>query len=63
MTEAAKASMISTSSSAIPEPVREVLQAMSEIRRLVLTESPQLLPRLAPFMVKAEHGVDTLWVR
>jgi len=45
----------------VPEPVREILQAISEIRRTVLVESPRLLPMLAPAMLRAESGIDKLW--
>lgn len=44
----------------IPPSVRTLLNDLSTIRRIVLTESPQILPLVAPALIEAEIHIRNL---
>jgi hypothetical protein len=45
----------------IPPAIKAILQDLSVIRRVALTESPQILPLIAPALIEAEVHVRNLW--
>jgi hypothetical protein len=45
----------------IPPLIKALLQDLSTIRRVALTESPQILPLIAPALIEAEIHVRNLW--
>lgn len=45
----------------MPPLVRALFQDLANIRMTALTESPQLLPALAPSLVEAEIHIRQLW--
>jgi hypothetical protein len=45
----------------IPPLIKALLQDLSTIRRVTLTESPQILPLIAPALIEAEVHVRNLW--
>ena len=45
----------------MPPLVRALFQDLANIRMTALTESPQLLPALAPSLVEAEVHIRQLW--
>jgi hypothetical protein len=45
----------------IPPMIRDLLQDLSNIRMTMLTESPQMLPLIAPSLIEAEVHVRQLW--
>lgn len=46
----------------IPPAIKAILEDLSEIRKLTLVESPQLLPLIAPSLIEAEIHVRQLWM-
>jgi len=45
----------------MPESIKNMLVGMSEIRQAVLTNQPQLLPLIAPSIIKVEDEMNNLW--
>ncbi len=45
----------------IPPMIKALLSDLSEIRRVALVESPQILPLIAPTLIEAEMHVRQLW--
>jgi hypothetical protein len=45
----------------IPPIIRDLLGDLAEIRRVTLTESPQILPLIAPSLIEAEVHIRQLW--
>lgn len=45
----------------IPNNILSLLEAISVIRKTILVEDPQLLPRLAPAIKTVESGIDSYW--
>jgi 23S rRNA A1618 N6-methylase RlmF len=50
-----------TYTNSIPPLIKALLQDLSTIRRVTLTESPQILPLIAPALIEAEVHVRNLW--
>ena len=48
-------------SNTIPPTIKELFRDLAEIRRVALVESPQILPLIAPSLVKAEVHIRQLW--
>jgi len=46
---------------AIPSDIKEILNDLAEVRRIVLMDSPALLPKLAPALSNAESILQDLW--
>ncbi len=45
----------------IPPVIKALLSDLSTIRRVTLTESPQILPLIAPALIEAEVHIRQLW--
>lgn len=45
----------------IPPMIKDLLQDLSNIRMTMLTESPHMLPLIAPSLIEAEVHVRQLW--
>lgn len=45
----------------IPPAIKALLEDLSIIRRVTLTESPQMLPLIAPALIAAEAHICNLW--
>ena len=54
-----KAEKVYTNS--IPPAIKALLEDLSVIRRVTLTESPQILPLIAPALIEAEVHIRSLW--
>lgn len=48
-------------SNTIPPMIKDLLQDLSNIRMTMLTESPHILPLIAPSLIEAEVHVRQLW--
>jgi hypothetical protein len=45
----------------IPPMIKALFNDLSEIRRVALVESPQILPLIAPALIEAEVHVRQIW--
>jgi hypothetical protein len=45
----------------IPADIKEILSELAEVRRIVLMDSPALLPKLAPALSNAESILQDFW--
>lgn len=45
----------------IPPAIKALFRDLSEIRRVALTQSPEILPLLAPSLIEAEIHVRQIW--
>jgi len=52
---------VKNSNNSMPPLVRALFQDISNIRLTTLTQSPELLPVLAPALIEAEVHIRQLW--
>lgn len=45
----------------IPPAIKALFRDLSEIRRVALVQSPEILPLLAPSLIEAEIHVRQIW--
>lgn len=50
-----------TSAHKIPPVIKNLFQDLANIRMTLLTESPQMLPLVAPSLIEAEVHIRQIW--